>query len=342
MKKLKNFTLLQFFIAGILCFAAVYLSEKTLGAVATIPFIIILPALAYGIYRKPLHIIGLTALAGVIFKCAFVSDIPSALIFGITCALYSAFAVLATILIIAFRHNKNKMSAILSCVIFVALIAVYTITNGTVFGNINAEKQNIKFAEETYPEETFTIGSTYFSASDFCYVTEFIFTDSEVYSAKISANDDGTAKVNGYHDYCEARLMRPGVEKLRAFLANYGYEGQDFAVRPDRIDTATLLTTGLNSEDFYDDMCYEIAFYYEFENEESFADKCKEYIAYLPEVFTYRSIKFYGFGDKGNNFKYSLTYQSGNANYEVVPFDKKSFKSYTEDFENQRYWKMIK
>ncbi len=341
MKKNKSLNVLKMFVAGILCFGAAYLSEPTLGAIATFPFIVILPAISYLIYRKALHIIGFTALASLIFKCAFVSDIPKAVIFALTCALYCAFAVVATMLLIAFRYNKNKKSAALSGAIFALTLAVYIALNGTVFGNLNAEKANIKFVNDTYPEETFTVGSTYYSPSDFCYVTEFIFTDGEVYSAKISAKKDGSAKINGYKDYCEARLLQSGTDSLRSFLSNYGYEGTDFALRRDRIETETLLVAGLNPESFYSDMCYEIAFYYEFSDAESFADMCKTYIGYIPDVFDYHSITFYGFGKK-DKFEYSLNYINGSGAFEAKPFDKKSFETYSEDFETQKYWTMIK
>lgn len=341
MKKTKNLNTLKMFTAGIFCFVAAYLSEPTLGAVAAIPFIIILPAIAYIIYRRALHVIGFTALASLIFKCAFISDIPKAVIFALTCALYCAFAVVATMLLIAFCYNKNKKSAALSGVIFALTLAVYIVLNGTVFGNLNAEKTNIKYVNDTYPEETFTVGSTYYSFSDFCYVTEFIFTDGEVYIAKISAKKDGSAKINGYRDYCEARLMQPGTNSLRAYLSNYGYEGTDFAVRPDRIETDTLLVTGLSPEGFFKDMCYEIAFYYEFSDADSFSEMCKKYVDYIPDVFDYHRITFYGFGEK-DEFEYSLTHIKGSTDYTVLPFDKKSFESYTEDMTKQEYWEMIK
>ncbi len=342
MKKLISAQPFRFFIAGMLCFVAAYLTEPTLGAVATLPFMLVLPAAAYILYRNILQIGALCALGGFIFKHVLVSDFKAAVWFAIVCAFYGIAGAFCSKLLL--KAHKNKKLYIASAIVFICGISVFALFHGTFFSNLSSKELNIQYLEATYPEEEFTIGATYYSAKDGCYLTEFVFSDNEVYRARIGVKEgkkNRIVKVNGYRDYCEARLLQYGTDILLSYLSNYAHEGEDFALRRDKIEETTLLTTDSVPEDFYGEMCYELAFYNIFPDESSFEVMCREYVSYIPESFEYQSIRFYGIGDDGE-FEYSLTASPESTEFISEPFDGKSFEKYTSDSDTHKYWEFIK
>lgn len=341
MKKLKDSKLLRLFIAGILCFAAACLTEPTLGALATLPFIIVIPATGYFIYSNILHICGFCALGGFLFKYAIVSELREAASFALVCALYGVLAVLRVKYMMS---AKSKLRYIYSTIFFACLISIYFVFHGTFFANLSSKDLNEKYLTERYPEEEFTIGTTYYSFSDKCYLTEFVFSDNEVYRAKIGVKEGKNGrivKVNGYRDYCEARLLEDGTDILLSYLSNYVHEGEDFALRRDKIEETAILTTDSTPEDFYSQMCYEIAFYNIFPESTAFEEMCRQYVSYIPEGFEYGSIRFYGIGASGE-FEYSLSAKDGEAEFVSEPFDAESFERYFRNSDTHKYWEFIK
>ncbi len=341
MKALKNTSALRFFAAGLFCLAAAYLTEPTLGAIATLPFIIVLPAIGYILYRNILHIGALCALGGFIFKYFFVSELKTAVFFAVLCAFYGIIgAVFAKLLINA---RKNKKLYIASAAVLICSFLIFSVFHGTFFANLSSKALNEEYLKNTYPEETFSLGSTYYSFSDKCYLTEFVFNDSEVYLAKIGVKNgkNKIVKVNGYRDYCEARLLEAGTKILTSYFSNYVHEGEDFALRRDRIEETKLLTTDSVPEDFYGDMCYEIAFYALFAEKSDFEEMCRQYISYIPESFAYHSIRFYGLGESGE-FEFAFTYEDEALDFVSESFDEKSFEHYFSDSDTHKYWEFIK
>ncbi len=339
---MKKFSTLWLFIAGIIAFIAVYLSEISLGVIATVPFLVIFPPVCYLLHRKQLHIVGLFALAALFFKLVFVSDIKSAVLFALFCAFYAAVSITALKLLIlaknATEKKKTKLNAI-SIIIFLLLFAIYFIIYGTFFGNISSKNKNIAYIQSTYPDEKFILGTTYFSVSDFSYITEFGFFDNELYNVKISAKDTDTAKIDGYRDYCVSRLSEDGLSKLRAYISNYAHEGEDFALRHGDILTSDTLYPTLSSEDYFANMSYEIAFYTLFDSNEDFENICKQYLTYIPENFEYNKITFYGLSEKGK-FKYAAEYNKYSGDFSVC--DKVNFKKYFSESDMHKYWTLIK
>ncbi len=334
-------TWLRFSVAGLLALTASYLTEPTLGAVAALPFIIVFTAIAYLIYRRALPLVGLSMLGAFVFKAAITSELSEILRFTAFCAFFSLATILAVKLPVLCKKLSKGAHIGASAVIIIVLIAVYSVFSGTFFGNITSKEANEKFIADSYPDTEFTIGSTFYSFKDRCYLTEAVFRDKEVYSARFSATSDGSAKIDGYRDYCEARLLEYGTVTLRNYLTSYAHEGEDFALRRDRIVTDGKLTAQSKPEDYYGKMCYEIAFYDVFADAKRFEDKCREYIEYIPEVFDYYEITFFGFGE-GDDFEYSLVYSRERNEYTVLPFDSEEFARYRKDIDTHRYWTVIK
>lgn len=332
---------LRFSIAGLICLIAAYLTEPTLGAVAALPFIILFPVFAYFIYRKVLPLVGLSALGAAVFKVTITSELSEILRFTAFCGLFALISILAIILPTLYKKLSKLARIGISTVVLIVLITIYSIFSGTFFGNLTSKEVNEKFISDTYPDTEFTIGSTFYSFEDRCYLTEAVFRDKEVYTARFSAYPDGRAKIDGYRDYCEARLLELGTTTLENYLSSFAHEGEDFAIRRDRIDTDEKLTVQSKSEDYYGRMCYEIAFYDVFRNADEFENKCREYIGYIPEVFDYSEITFFGFGE-GDDFEYSLVYSKASDNYTVIPFESDEFARYRKDIDTHRYWSVIK
>lgn len=339
---MKKFSALWLFVVGILSFVAVYLSEITLGVIATVPFLVIVPPVCYLLYRRQLHIVGLFAFAAFFFKLVFVSDVKRAVLFALFCAFFATASITAVKLLIVAKasvENKKKKLNIISGIIFLVLFIIYFIVYGTFFGNISFKNKNIAFIQSTYPDEKFILGNTYFSVSDFCYITEFGFFDNELYNVKISAKNEDTAKIDGYRDYCVSRLSEGGLSKLRAYISNYAHEGEDFAIRRDNILSADTLYADFLGENYYADMTYEIAFYRYFSDNVSFEEQCRQYLAYIPEEFEYNKITFYGLSEKGK-FEFAAEY---NRSLEVFTLsDSVKFNKYFSSNDTHKYWTLIK
>lgn len=342
----QNNYIIKFGIAVILCFVAVYFTEITLGAVATIPFILLLPALAFMVYQKPLHIIGCSALAAFIFKCIFSAKASEIVLNVLFCAAMSSISVYTfkTFCDILKKKSKKKKAAVVFSILYIASLAIYILIYGTIFGNLSSKTLNREYLEKTYPDKDFVIGSTYFSVSDFRYVTEFDFTAKERYRALVSANDDGSAAIDGYRDLAESELLNKELENFRKALSSFAYEGSDFVIRPARIDTDDIITSDSSVDTYRDLMCYEIALYYQYSTEDQFIEECKSYIAHLDKYdsLRYKSIRFYGFSNNdSDDFTYTLDYEYGSEKFESKPFDKKNYERYFSEKDTHKYWELL-
>lgn len=339
-------SVIKFCIAGILCFIAAYLSELTLGAVATVPFILILPAIAYLLYRKTVPIAALCALSGFIVKCVFSSDIALILKFTVFCAVFSFISsnICRCVSELLLKKKLKIFKAVFFSLLFIVAFVIYFILYGTIFGNIASNKMNCDYLKTTYPDQNFLIGNTYYSLFDKCYVTEFGFSSRERYSAKVSALTESNAVIDGYRDYISSELMNVVLSELRASLSTIAYEGSDFAIRNGKIDTDDILTSKSTVSEYRNKMCFEIAFYYQFNSEESFEEMCRSYIKHLSEYreINYKQITFYGFGyDNSKDFAYTLDYISATDEIQRNNFDSKNFDRYFSEKDTHKYWELI-
>jgi len=329
-------------IAFVLCFVAVYFSELRFGAVATVPFILFSPAAAYAIHRKPLHIICFCALSAFILKCLFYPSVVEVLLFVVFCSLMGAVSILT---LNAFWCYKEKRLApqklIAAAVLFVISLAVYILIYGTFFGNISSKKLNTEYLESTYPKEDIAVGSTYFSVRDMRYVTEFTFTAKERYRAKVSADKDGNAVIDGYRDLVHTELLDAGMNKINRCLSTFAYIDSDYSIRPSLIDTDDTITAKNVAAEYYDAMCFEIGLRYQFASSEDFEKMCRDYISHLNgyESLIYKKITFYGFGtDDKTDFEYALEYTFGSDSFESTSFSAENFKRY---YGNNKYYERI-
>ena len=340
--------ILKFCAATFLCFASAYLSEITLGAVATIPFILILPGIAYLIYRNMLHITGLCALAAFIFKCVFSSDAFEVVKFVAFCAILSAVSAFAFSVLKSLIAEKKKNGKTIPAILFFALaIIIYVSLYGTFWGNLSSKKMNLEYIEKTYPKEEFLIESTHYSFSDKCYVTEVGFKAKERYSALISAKNqgaDGFAAIDGYRDLMKHEILNIGLEEIRAALTSFCYEGIDYEIRNKDVDTKDVLTSQSSYSKYLDCANYEIGLRDVFATKEAFEKKCREYAEHLsryPNVL-YKTITFYGFdASDGEDFAYSLDYVFGSDKFESQKFDSSEYSRYFSEKDTHKYWDLL-
>ncbi len=351
MQKNESKTFIRFFAAGLLCFAAAYLSEKTLGAIATFPFILILPGLAYLIYEKIWHITGFCAIAAFVFKCVFSSEIKEILAFTVFCVVLGAVSamVFEQIRNIAFKKKKGK-NTVLKFLVFVACFVIYIFFYGTIFGNLTSNRLNTEYLEKTYPDEQFLTGSTYYSYADGCYVTEFGFTAKERYKALVSVDkngnkaSDGFASIDGYRDHIKYEILNIGQNNIRSALSTFVYEGSDYVIRNRTVDTGDVLTSSSTYAEYRDKTCFEIALYYQFDTKEAFEEMCRSYIEHLDkyESVVYKEIIFYGFDDGENeDFAYTLNHTFGSDEIKSTAFDSSSYSRYFSEKDTHKYWELL-
>ena len=339
----------RFCIAGIICLFAAYLSEKTLGAVATIPFILILPGIASLFYPKPLHLTGLCALGAFIFKCIFASDIKDILIFMLITMLFGTVSAYFFTSVKEFVITKKKnIKSIISAVLFVLSVVIYINLHGTFFGNLSSEKVNTKYLENTYPDEQFLISSTYYSPTDRCYVTEFGFTSKERYSALVSTGNSkdssDVAQIDGYRDNAEYEILERGKSGITTALSTFAYEGSDYVIRNKSLETNDILTAASSYSEYMDKTNYEIALYYQFDTAEAFENMCRDYAEHLAkyESVNYNSITFYGFdGSDKKDFSYTLTCKYGASEFSAKEFDSSSYSRYFDEKDTHKYWELL-
>lgn len=343
---------LRFCIAGIICFTAAYLSEKTLGAVAAFPFILILPGIAHLIYPRIFHITGFCALGAFIFKCVFSASITEILLYTLFCALLGTVSALTYRSVFDAVKNKAKLSkTVISATAFIILLVIYIIFYGTIPGVISSERYNREYLEKTYPDEQFLIGNTYYSFGDKCYLTEFGFTAKERYSAFVSTgkkgdtpNPEGFAVIDGYRDHTKYEILNRGKNDITTALSTIVYEGTDYVIRNSTLNTNDVLTSGSSYGDYKDKTNYEIALYYQFGSENDFRDMCRKYTEHLDKYdsVVYQSITFYGFDTSGKkDFSYSATHIYGSGELKTQAFDSSSYIGYFHEKDTHRYWELL-
>lgn len=335
-----KFGLIRFAIAGILCVTSAYFTEKAFGVFASLPITIVLCIAAYFIYKKPIPLIFLCSLGGLIFKAAFTSDAAAIIKSVIICAVLSALSVTSMHLCFGNRRKTTRVYSAGILLLFLSL-SIHLIVFGTFFGNLTSKELNENYIRTEYPDVEFTIESTYYSPKDGRYLTDAVFRDKEVYTAQFSAPKGNKATIDGYKDYCEARLLEYGTKRLKSFLESHEHEGENFALRRSGISLADRLQSKAEPEDYYRYMMYDIAFYDVFTSKEAFIERCRGFVQYIPNVFEFNSIRFYGIGNSGS-FEYQADFSGNRQLSEPSSFDGKQFETYFSDKDTHKYWSIIK
>ena len=335
-----------FFAAGFLCFLSTYLSELTLGAVATIPFILFLPGIAYLIYRNPRHIAGLCALSAFIFKFVFSNDLKEIFLFTLFCTLLATVSVFTCKYIyeLITKQKNTKTPHFVSPVLFVVSLIIYLLIYGTIFENLSSKTLNEDYLEKTYPEEEFLVGSTYYSVKDGRYVTEFGFTARERYIAVVSAEKDNKAAIDGYRDYSSHEILSVGLEKLRTALSSFKYENKDFAIRYNKVETDDRLTAKNTFSEYADKTSYEIALYYQFESKNEFEKMCRDYMEHIQhyDSIMYDKIIFYGFDSSdSDDFAYRSVCSFGSDKLKTESFNSDDYSRYFSEKDTHKYWDLL-
>ena len=133
------------------------------------------------------------------------------------------------------------------------------------------------------------------------------------------------------------RLLEDGTDKVRLYLTSKAHEHEDFALRRNRILTDEILNHNADPQDFLALMCYDIAFYKEFENSDDFMAECEKYLTYFPEGFKYGEIRFLGL-DEGGDFNYCAI---KGDDLSLSRFNKDDFVKYKKDNDTSKYWDIL-
>lgn len=345
MQKNETGSFVRFFIAGLLCFAAAYLSEKQLGAIATLPFILVFPGIGYLIYKKPFHLAGFTLLAAFMFKCVYSGDTREIVLFPLFCA------VMALVSAYTFKYiseavtqGKKTGNTVVFPLLFILALTGYIICFGTIFGNLSSNNTNREYLEATYPSENFELGSTYYSLKDRRYVTDFEFTARERYKAQVSADKNGNAPIDGYRDLVRHEILTDGLDHIRRGLSTFAYENSDFALRYDIIDSDDIITADATYSEYADKCCYEIALYYQFNTADEFEEMCRSYADHLSlyDSISFKRIRFYGFDSSdSDDFAYMTDFSFNDKSFDTKAFDDKDYSRYFTAEDTHRYWDLL-
>ena len=340
MKKSAVFRTLSLFAAGILCFLAVYAYSPERGAVMALPLVLILPGLAFFLYPKPAVILPLCALAALLFALVEGGSIAYVVRHVLLTLLFSAVSCFALSYLSRLVRGQSgrRVYAVVTAAVFAFFFVVYGVLYGTFWGNLTSEKQTIAYMTERYPQETFTIGKTYYSAKDRVYLTDFVFTDSDVYVASAGLARNGEVRADGYDAYCRTKLLSAGEDALRHVLTNYYHEGEDFALRRGELLTSDVLSPDADPARYRNKMCFDIAFYRACASTEAFEARCREYLSRLPADFPYAKLRFFGAQTDGGDFRYVLTQESAAPAAHAQPLRKAEFRAYRRDRDAYEYW----
>lgn len=344
MKNGAVFRTLSLFAAGILCFLAVYAYSPERGAVMALPLVLVLPGLAFLLYPRPAVILPLCGLAALLFAFTEGGSAAYTVRHVLLTLLFSAVSCLAFALLsrLVRKEERNRIGSkavyFATGAVFVCFLIAYGVLYGTFWGNLTSKKQNVAYATGRYPRETFTISKTYYSIKDRVYLTDLVFTDSDVYVASVGLFRNGEVRADGYDAYCRTKLLSAGEDALRRVLTNYCHEGEDFALRRGELLTDDVLSPDADAEAYRDKMCFDIAFYRGCETSGAFEARCREYLSYLPANFPYARLRFFGAQTDGGDFCYVLTQESGTPDDHAQPLRKADFIAYRRDRDAYEYW----
>ncbi len=330
---MKDLKYVKLFIAVLLVFAAGCCMFPDAGALRGLPLIVLLPAAAFFFYRYTLRITAMGAASALLAGLLFGHGSTAAIIYAVLAGAASFLSVITLRLFFTAREEKKKSEKkklyAFSGTLCVLLLGSYFVFCGTVPGILSSKKTAEKYMAQRYPETAFTEGQTYRSLAANAYVSEYVFTDADVYTAYVSARKDGSAGYDGYADYCKAKMLDAGMAKIRSILTNYYYENEDFALRAAGLDTEDVLSPESAFEDYKDKASYEIAFYGTFRGSEDFLALCREYAGHIPDSVPFESIRFYGLGKSGK-IKYTAVLSGDPRTVAEEKFKKSEYSDYSD------------
>lgn len=329
----KNDTL-GFAISALLLSAAIWLFFPENGIVAQIPFICVFPIIIPAFYNKYNYLIAYAFFFSFLSSLLRGETIFFGIIFGFVMAI---FIIIGMCFYCFFKKNK-----VISIVLAIISLLLFTFLSGSFFGNIVASVNNKNYIKDKGYTDCLDVQKTQFSFFERRYMTQVVFYDNnDRIKALISECFFGNNEtVDGYRFYIEQKFL----EKCRYEISDVLSQkiDFDFASRSKRIDTDNILSLDDDYNSYREKMYFEIAFY-KTADKSDFASMVSECLNALNgENIIYGGITF--FAGNSENFLYQVKIPYGfsadtdNIMGIITDFDKKSFKDLNkEKFKEERY-----
>ncbi len=298
-------------IYAFIIFIATFTLTEQRGFFRTLPFILILPAVATFFYNKKLLTVILCGILAMFFGLVDSSDIAVAALLAILAMIFSSIGIVSKRLFITGTLSETKRSIcyILAVVLVVAGIVGYFGFFGNPVDLVGKHSDNVKYIRSAYPDETITIGKTAFDFYDRTYYTSCkIICGNTKIIADISAKSPPHS--DKFRKYLEYTLLGERITELsRTIMSNL--PGESVLIREVSVDESVALTSSLTADDVRAHMSFDIAFIAQLTDISDFAKKCDEYIRALDSAsFDYKTITFYGgFADE---YRFCAVYEKSN------------------------------
>jgi hypothetical protein len=310
------------------------------GFFRTIPFVLVLPALATFLYNKRELTSALTFLATFMVASAQSLDIKKAFLLSVAAFIFSFAGIYIKRLLITAYVCDGKARKIFCIILACAFLLIGSAVYFTLFGNpvsaLVSRADNIAYIKENYPERELEINETVYDFSHRRYFTNVSFMSDSPMNADISVK--GGVIIDGYHNYYEYKYMSKRAQELSLII--YEAFRENTSVGCNIAKTDILFAPNKTAGETYSDMVFDIYFGTQTADESTFAGKCKEYCEAINEKgFEYGALKFYG-GYAGE-FYYEMTVPHdfptdfyGN----VLPFNEKHLVKRETEADYKEHW----
>ena len=309
------------------------------GIFATLPLILILPAVATIFYNKKRLTAILCFALVLVFRLLESGNSKNAVICAFVALAFATIGIFIKRLAVTFfvANSKKAISAILSVILAAASVFCYFHLFGNPVSHANAHRENVAYLKETYGTEIPDIKYTYYNYEEKAYLTTVSLEDA-LMTAEICATDPQNI-IDGYNNYYEYTYLTSRSDILKSLLAlKLPDETREVRVNVD--ETKITAAPIKNPDSLCDEMVFGIAFYSQINTKEEFLEKCEEYHKVITENgFVYGIIHYYGgFADEFL-FEMSVEYGfDGNLSSLVKDFSGETFERYYSEKDLYDHW----
>jgi len=319
--------------AILVALSTVFTTESA-GILRTIPFVLVLPALATFFINKKLITVFLCFAIALCFGAVERYSVAQTVFNAVAAGAFAGIGILAKRFFVTacVAERLKKLMVLCGALLLIIGGAAYAFVFGNpVHAAIYAGK-NAEYIKNIYGENAPEIRYTHYDALSGKYFTNVGFTDETYMNADISL--DGTEVYDGYSNYYEYKILSERRTEMSQLLTQR-FPGSQFALRinMDETDISVCAADVNDPQKFYGSMVFDLAFYGQLREKDAFADECRKYAEYLKSTGTiFAHFNYYGgFADE---FLYEMAVPCGfEGDYTLLAkdFEGETFNRYYEE-----------
>ncbi len=317
-------------IYAIIIFIATFTLSEQRGFFRTLPFVLVLPAVATLFYNKRTLTVILCGVLAMFFGLVDTADISDAVLTAIIAMIFAFAGILTKRLIVTGKlySGRRLLCYSLSAVLVIIGTLGYFAYFGNPIGTVGNHNDNVKYIRATYPDEDISIGATAYSFRDKTYYTSCkIDCGRSKIFADISANEP--ERTDRYRKYLEYTMLSDRITELSRTIMT-GFPGESVIFREAGFSRDVPLSQAVTPESVRAHMSFDIAFVAQITDIAEFEKKCAEYAEFLEKSsFEYKRITFYGgFADE---YRFCAVYENNSVSVSEIPktsFDKDANAEY--------------